>query len=85
VGPAADDTLVRLRAATPLRDVRTLAEVERLFAPHGFSRIHTTWVVKLRRERAGHLAALCKVHVSAGPRFPGPVKKLHQGGSFKGP
>lgn len=45
------DTLVRLRGATRLRDVRRLAEVAPLFEPFGFLPIHRSYAVNLRRVR----------------------------------
>jgi DNA-binding LytR/AlgR family response regulator len=44
-----DDTLVRLRHATPLRDVRELGQLEPLLHPHGFARINRSTLVNLRR------------------------------------
>lgn len=44
-----DDTLVRLRRATPLRDVRELGQIEPLLTPHGFARIDRSTLVNLRR------------------------------------
>jgi DNA-binding LytR/AlgR family response regulator len=45
------DTLVRLRGATRLRDVRRLAAVAPLFEPFGFLSIHRSYAVNLRRVR----------------------------------
>ena len=45
------DTLVRLRGAKRLRDVRPLAELLPLFEPFGFLRIHRSYAVNLRRVR----------------------------------
>jgi DNA-binding LytR/AlgR family response regulator len=45
------DTLVRLRGATRLRDVRRLAAVAPLFEPFGFLEIHRSYAVNLRRVR----------------------------------
>ncbi|MEZ5330643.1 MAG: LytTR family DNA-binding domain-containing protein [Thermoanaerobaculia bacterium] len=42
-------TLIRLRDATPLEDVRSLGELHPLFAPHAFHRIHRNHSVNLRR------------------------------------
>ena len=46
-----DDTLVRMRSAKPLVDLRRLGELVPLFAPHGFLQIHREYVVNLRRIR----------------------------------
>ncbi len=46
-----EDTLVRLRSARPLADMRPLRELVPLFAPHGFLQIHREHVVNLRRIR----------------------------------
>ena len=46
-----DDTLVRLRRAQPLRDVRELGQLERLLEPHGFARVGRSTLVNLRRVR----------------------------------
>jgi DNA-binding LytR/AlgR family response regulator len=43
------DTLVRLRGARRLRDVRRLAAVAPLFEPFGFLVIHRSYAVNLRR------------------------------------
>lgn len=45
------DTLVRLRSARRLRDVRRLVEVAPLFEPFGFLPIHRAYAVNLRRVR----------------------------------
>jgi DNA-binding LytR/AlgR family response regulator len=45
------DTLVRLRGARRLRDVRRLAAVAPLFEPFGFLVIHRSYAVNLRRMR----------------------------------
>ncbi len=45
------ETLVRTRHAQPLIDVRQLSELIAVFEPHGFARIHRSWVVNLRRVR----------------------------------
>ena len=44
-----DDTLVRLRGRNQLRDVRRLAELEKLLAPFGLLRIHDSYIVNLER------------------------------------
>lgn len=44
-----EDTLVRLRSAQPLVDMRPLGELVPLFAPYGFLQIHREHVVNLRR------------------------------------
>ena len=46
-----DDSLVRLRGKTPLRDVRQLGEVETALADRGFLRIHTKYLVNLAHIR----------------------------------
>jgi len=46
-----EDTLVRLRSAKPLVDMRPLRELVPLFVPHGFLQIHREYVVNLRRIR----------------------------------
>ena len=43
------DTLVRLRGRRRKRDVRPLGEIERVFAPHGFVRVHSNHIVNARR------------------------------------
>ena len=43
------DTAVRLRSKAPERDVRKIGELEGLFAPYGFVRVHERWMVNLRR------------------------------------
>ena len=45
------DTLVRFRSQRRLRDVRRLAELEALLAPHGFVRTHRSFVVNPSRVR----------------------------------
>jgi len=47
----AGSTLVRLRSARALRDVRRLPEMLRLLAKAGFVRIHRNHAVNLRRVR----------------------------------
>jgi DNA-binding LytR/AlgR family response regulator len=46
-----EDTLVRLRSATPLVDMRPLSELLPHFTTHGFLQIHREYVVNLRRLR----------------------------------
>lgn len=46
-----DDTAVRLRQATPLRDVRSLGEVVAVLEPLGFVRVHRNHAVNLRHIR----------------------------------
>ena len=46
-----EDTLVRMRSAKPLVDMRPLRELEPLFAVHAFLQIHREYVVNLRRIR----------------------------------
>lgn len=43
------DTWLRLRGRRRIRDVRPLAELETLFAPHGFVRVHHDHIVNARR------------------------------------
>lgn len=45
------DTLVRLRRAQTLHDVRRIGELETLFAGHDFLRVHRSFVVNLDRVR----------------------------------
>ena len=45
------ETEVRLRAPTPLVDVRPIGELEPLFEPLGFVRIHREHVVNIARIR----------------------------------
>ena len=45
------DTLLRLRRAEPLRDVRRFHEVVERFEPFGFLRIHRSYAVNLDRIR----------------------------------
>ncbi len=45
------ETLVRTRHAQPLSDVRQLSELIDTFEPFGFSQIHRSWAVNLRRVR----------------------------------
>ena len=47
----ADQTLVRLRSAEPLVDVRPLGEILPRFAAHGFVRIHRSFAVNPLRVR----------------------------------
>ena len=44
-----EDTLVRLRSARPLVDMRPIRELLPLFVHHGFQQIHREYVVNLRR------------------------------------
>ena len=44
-----DDTLVRLRGARPLRDVRRLGEILEKLAPLGFVRVHRNHAVNVRQ------------------------------------
>ena len=44
-----DDCAVRLRGREPLVDVRRLADLEELLAPHGFLRIHRSHLVNPAR------------------------------------
>ena len=46
-----EDTRVRLRSSRALTDVRPLGELETLFTPHGFLRVHRNYLVNLRRVR----------------------------------
>ena len=46
-----DATTVRLRSNRLLTDPRSLGELETLFAPHGFLRIHRNHMVNLERIR----------------------------------
>ena len=46
-----DDTRVRLRAKRTRRDVRSLGQIARLLAPHGFLRVHRSYLVNLTRIR----------------------------------
>lgn len=46
-----DDTRVRTRRADRLVDVRTLGELEPIFRPSGFLRIHRNYLVNLERVR----------------------------------
>ncbi len=46
-----DETLIRARAATRLRDVRSLGEVLTAYLPHGLIRIHRSYAVNLSRVR----------------------------------
>jgi len=45
------DTRVRLRAKRTRRDVRQLGGITRLLKPHGFFRIHRSYLVNLTRIR----------------------------------
>lgn len=45
------ETLVRTRHAQPLTDVRQLSEFIDAFEPLGFSQIHRSWAINLRRVR----------------------------------
>ena len=45
------ETLVRTRHAQPLTDVRQLSELIDIFGPLGFSQIHRSWAINLRRVR----------------------------------
>ena len=49
VEAAGDDCRVRLRGRDPLPDVRRLAELEEVFAPHGFVRVHRSYLVNPSR------------------------------------
>ena len=51
------ETEVRLRARTPLVDVRPIGELEPLFEPFGFVRIHREHVVNIARIRLLRLQA----------------------------
>jgi DNA-binding LytR/AlgR family response regulator len=51
------ETEVRLRAHTPLVDVRPIGELEPLFGPFGFVRIHREHIVNLARIRLLRLQA----------------------------
>lgn len=46
-----DDTRVRLRAKRTRRDVRRIGQLARLLKPHGFFRIHRSYLVNLTRIR----------------------------------
>ena len=46
-----DDSWIRLRARKRLRDARRLAELEKLLVPHGFVRIHRSYMVNPARVR----------------------------------
>lgn len=46
-----DETLLRSRSATPLRDVRSLGELLPRFLPHGFIHIHRSFAVNRSRIR----------------------------------
>ena len=45
------ETRVRLRSARPFLSARSLGDLETVFAPHGFLRIHRNHMVNLRRVR----------------------------------
>ena len=45
------EILVRTRHAQPLTDVRQLSELIGIFGPLGFSQIHRSWAINLRRVR----------------------------------
>jgi DNA-binding LytR/AlgR family response regulator len=51
------ETEVRLRARTPLVDVRPIGEVAPLFGPFGFVRIHREHAVNIARMRLLRLQA----------------------------
>ncbi|MFC2172357.1 LytTR family DNA-binding domain-containing protein [Acidobacteriota bacterium] len=44
-------TLIRFRSSRPVYDIRLLGELEPLFEPSGFFRIHRNYMVNLRRIR----------------------------------
>jgi two-component system LytT family response regulator len=44
-------TLVRIRSARRLRDVRPLGDLSALLSPHGFLRVHRSHAVNLRHVR----------------------------------
>ncbi len=46
-----DDTIVRKRGRRTIRDVRPLGEIDAVFGPRGFQRIHDKWSVNVRRIR----------------------------------
>jgi DNA-binding LytR/AlgR family response regulator len=46
-----DDTIVRKRGRRTIRDVRPLGEIDVVFGPCGFQRIHDKWSVNVRRIR----------------------------------
>ena len=48
---AGGETHIRTRAAETLLDVRPLGDLETLFQPHGFVRIHRSFAVNPRRIR----------------------------------
>ena len=45
----ADDTVVRHRGRTRLRDIRRIAQLARILEPHGFVRVHHGHLVNARR------------------------------------
>ena len=45
------ESRVRTRGSRPIMDVRPLGEMEPLFAPHGFLRVHRNHLVNMRRVR----------------------------------
>ncbi len=48
---AGDETIVRKRGRTTLRDVRSLGEVMAVLEPLGFQRVHEKWAVNVQRIR----------------------------------
>ena len=46
-----DRTLLRTHRRKPIQDVRSLGEIESLFGPHQFLRIHRNHMVNLRKIR----------------------------------
>ena len=45
------ESRIRLRGTSPLLDVRPLGDIDPLFEPHGFLRVHRNHMVNLRRIR----------------------------------